>query len=259
MQVQNALKAIGLLVLLLGCKSAPTAQNRVNSKTAPQVQEIQVTPISLEGVDANAAVSLARNIYFIFDGSGSMYDPPGSQCGSDNRFRNKLEGAQWAVTEFLKSIPDDINIGLFVFDNNGMSERVPLGTSNREAFLAAIQNVRAGGGTPLYEAMRTGTQQLVNQYRNQLGYGEYRLVVVTDGIASNIAEASVNTLSKGIPIYAIGLCVESNHPLRQYATSYRSADNFEALQKGLEETLAELPSFDPADFEAIYEESTQKP
>ena len=53
-----------------------------------------------------------------------------------------------------------------------------------------------------------------------------------------------------MPIYAIGLCIGEDHPLRRLAVSYRAADNFADLAQGLQETLAERPDFDPTEFEA---------
>ena len=44
----------------------------------------------------------------------------------------------------------------------------------------------------------------------------------------------------------IDVIVGERHPLRQYAASYRAADNFADLARGLEETLAELPDYDTA-------------
>ena len=98
------------------------------------------------------------------------------------------------------------------------------------------------------QAIRYGTDQLIRQYQRQLGYGEYRLVVVTDGIAEEIPQAALYAAQYGIPIYAIGLCVEANHPLRNFSVSYRAADSFRDLQKGLEATLAELPNYDVTEF-----------
>ena len=80
--------------------------------------------------------------------------------------------------------------------------------------------------------------------------GEYRLVAVTDGRADNIPEAARYAAHFGMPIYAIGLCIGEDHPLRRLAASYRAADSFDDLAQGLEETLAELPDFDPTEFEA---------
>ena len=63
------------------------------------------------------------------------------------------------------------------------------------------------------------------------------------------AEAARYAAHFGMPIYAIGLCIDEDHPLRRFAVSYRAADSFSDLAQGLEETLAELPSFDPTEFE----------
>ena len=206
--------------------------------------------IPLDEAMAGAEVSLARNFYFIFDGSGSMKSKPGGACRGDQRSSTKLQGAQRAVHEFLAKVPDDVNIGLYVFDRDDRREVVALDTGNRDRFLHAIDNIQAGGGTPLAPAIHFGTDQLVEQYQRQLGYGEYRLVVVTDGRADEIPEAARYAAHFGMPIYAIGLCIDDDHPLRRYAVSYRAADSFEDLAKGLEETLAELPDFDVTDFDA---------
>ncbi len=206
--------------------------------------------IPLDDEMEGAETSLARNFYFIIDGSGSMKSEPGGACEGDQSFRNKLAGAQWAVKEFLAKVPDDVHLGLYIFDREDRREVVPLGSGNREQFMGAVDNIRAGGGTPLAEAIDYGTDRLVEQYQRQLGYGEYRLVVVTDGRADRIPEAARYAAHFGMPIYAIGLCIDEDHPLRLFAVSYRAADSFDDLAQGLEETLAELPDVAPEEFEA---------
>jgi Ca-activated chloride channel family protein len=199
--------------------------------------------------DIGGQADLTRNFYFIMDGSGSMREPTTGDCGGDQSFPDKISGARWAIKKFLENVPEDINIGLYIFDRDGRREVVPLGKANRDAFLRAVDNIDAGGGTPLARAIHDGTDQLVTQYKKQLGYGEFRLVVVTDGIAENIPEAALYAAKYGIPIYAIGLCVKENHPLRQFSVSYQAADSFADLSKGLSETLAELPGFDVTQFD----------
>jgi len=51
-----------------------------------------------------------------------------------------------------------------------------------------------------------------------------------------------------IAIYGIGLCMNGDHALKKYSYKYTDAGNYDELGKALEETLAELPSFDEAEF-----------
>ncbi len=199
--------------------------------------------------DVGEKAELTRNFYFILDGSGSMSEAANRDCGGDQRFNDKLEGAKWAVNKFLEHVPDNVNIGLYVFDNNGKGEAVPLGPANRRAFIEAVDKIESGGGTPLAQAIRFGADRLLQQYKKQLGYGEFRLVVVTDGKADDIPQAALYAAKYGVPIYTIGLCIGQDHPLRNFSVSYRAADNFAELSSGLQETLAELPNFDAARFE----------
>ncbi len=232
------------------------------SSTSPELDSVdasadfdQPIEIPLDEDMEGAAASLARNFYFIFDGSGSMDSEPGGACSGDQSFGSKLDGAQWAAKEFLTKVPEDVHLGLYVFDREGRREVVPLAAGNRESFLGAINSIRAGGGTPLAAGITFGTDRLVEQYQRQLGYGDFRLVVVTDGRADEIPRAARYAGQFGMPVYAIGLCIDQDHPLRRYAVSYRAADSFADLAEGLEETLAELQAFDATTFEAIQDEA----
>jgi hypothetical protein len=217
-----------LLLFLLGC---------VESVPKEQAQELQSIP--LDATEGEA--SLTRNFYFIFDGSGSMSE----RCAG----QQKIVGAKVAVERFLEKVPADANLGLLVFDNHGTREVVSLGSNNRVQFLQAIMEVDNGGGTPLATSIVIGSDRLVEQYKKQLGYGDFRLIVVTDGQASGIPDAANYAASYGIPIYAIGLCIEGDHPLHSFAISYREAGNYEDLERALEETVAETEVYDPTVFE----------
>jgi Mg-chelatase subunit ChlD len=172
------------------------------------------------------------------------------QCKGDKRFSSRLEGAKWAVEQFLPLVPREVNLGLLVFDTNGNSERVSLGPDSRAPFLAAIKKIRAGGKTPLTESIEQGVNRLVQQRDKQLGYGEFRLIVVTDGEATGrpLPQAVAYARERRVPIYTIGLCLSADHELRRFSVSYRPADSIEALKLGLEETLAETIMFDPQTF-----------
>jgi Ca-activated chloride channel family protein len=202
-----------------------------------------------QGTEVGQA-SLTRNFYFIFDGSGSMAESLNKQCKGDKRFGSRLEGAKWSIEQFLPLVPHTVNLGLWVFDTYGNSERVSLSPDNRAQFLTEVQKTRAGGRTPLTESIEQGVNRLVQQRDKQLGYGEFRLIVVTDGEATGrpLPHAVAYARERRIPIYTIGLCLGADHELRRYSVSYRAADSIEALKRGLEETLAETNVFDPQTF-----------
>jgi len=242
-----------ILLQIAGCEKRQRDQQQTATDIKP---ETTTTPPTSDFATSDAGqVSLARNFYFIFDGSGSMRDPISRDCGGDQTFERKIEGAKWAVAEFLKKVPEDVNLGLYVFDEKHTSKSecnvLSLGPNNMTAFLQAINDVEAGGGTPLARAIQFGAEVLAEQKAKQLGYGEFRLVVVTDGLADDIPQAAEFATEKEIPIYAIGLCIQEDHPLRQYAVSYRAANNFQDLAKALEATVAETEFYDVKTFEAI--------
>jgi Ca-activated chloride channel homolog len=189
---------------------------------------------------------MARNFVLIFDGSGSMKN---SECAGASR---KIDVAKRAVVAWSKSVPANANLGLYAFHNSGRIP-LPLGSGNREAFMQAVDQIVAGGNTPLANAMQYAYETLTEQGRRQLGYGEYTIVVVTDGIANSIDDLQqvVDTILAETPIniYSIGFCIGKRHSLNQPGrTIYKSADNPEQLQKGLQEVLAESESFDDNEF-----------
>ncbi len=241
---------IGLIVLIAGCTYNPPD----NSSSDNQGQKEKGTQPQVITFEKSAGeISITRNFYFIFDGSGSMSD----RC-SGNR---KIDGAKESVKRFLKKVPSDVNLGLLIYGNGGQNdcqEVVPIGSNNRAAFEKAITKSSASGGTPLGYAMKFGVDRLVAQYKKQLGYGEYNLVIVTDGEAyeEEILDA-VNHASKYpfIMTYTIGLCLDREHTLKQYSRYYRDANDYQSLEKALEEVVGETEVFDPSVFdESLFSE-----
>jgi Mg-chelatase subunit ChlD len=176
----------------------------------------------------------SSNAYIILDGSGSMAGEPISE-------------AKRAVSSFVRAAPEDLNIGLFVFDQDRQrgKELVPLGRgqAQRGELLKAIQGVQAGGGTPLGAALRAGTDALVTRFQMQLRYGDIRLIVVTDGEASDPREfdSSIrHARGNHVPVYTIGFRMRNNHPLRQYSEAYLTAHDEQQLLDAMKQTLAEL-------------------
>ena len=194
-------------------------------------------------VGALDSVLTRRNFYVVFDGSGSM---GASECCNPSR---KIDVAKSAVIAFAKLLGKDDNIGLYVFDNYNTSERLSLArvSINAAAFEMAVNGIKEGGGTPLYGSVRQAFASLSEQMKRQLGYGEYHIVIVTDGAAGDSEEGVIGQILASptpIVIHTIGLCIGAGHSLNQpgkmYYTDGRST---ETLQKGLSQVLAESEKF----------------
>jgi uncharacterized protein with von Willebrand factor type A (vWA) domain len=184
----------------------------------------------------------ARNFYVVLDGSGSMTE---RACMGDGR---KMDQAKAALETFSKAVPRNANLGLLVFDSRGVQEQVPLALDNRQDFLRQVSITAPSGGTPLRDAIALARQRLEEQARRQLGYGEYTLVVVTDGEASHGQDPRpvVNEMLTRTPIiiHTIGFCISPKHSLNQPGrTVYKAANDRADLERGLEAALAEAPVF----------------
>jgi Ca-activated chloride channel homolog len=202
-------------------------------------------PAAAQGKAEGAPMSsdlFARNYYVVLDASGSMTE---RGCSGD---LTKIDAARIALAAFAESLPADANLGLQVFDARGVREQVPLAAGNRPRFKAVLAQVRAGGGTPLQSAIAQAYAKLEAQGARQLGYGEYHLVVVTDGEASDGQDPSgvVRILLDRSPVvlHTIGFCIGPKHSLNQPGrTIYKAADDPSQLRQHLSDVLAEAPTF----------------
>ena len=198
--------------------------------------------------EALAEDILAANYYIVFDGSGSMKE---NGCSGN---QSKLSVARTALQRFTSKIPANANVGVLVFDKNSVSQRVALGVNNRSRLVDAINQVEAGSVTPLNTSISFGFSALQKQAEKQLGYGDYNLVIVTDGKASKGEDPSktvYNILQTSpIQIHTIGFCINDDHVLNQPGyTYYRAANDPQSLQQGLDEVLAEAPDFNLDSFQ----------
>jgi Mg-chelatase subunit ChlD len=257
MSRKSALLCVALAGTLAGCDrppegAMPTSGHDVatatNTATAAPHTAKRATWPPLEEGSATASALPTINYYLVLDASGSMLS---HKCGGGT---SKIDAALAAVKHFIAAVPADTNVGLAAFDRRAISERVPLGVGNRDSLYAALKNIVAGSDTPLRSSIKIGYDKLTAQARTQLGYGEYHLVVVTDGNPDPPNEDPTTTVNEilaksPVVLHTIGFCIDSNHVLNQpNRTYYASATNPEELQAGLQAVMAEAPTFDAAQF-----------
>ncbi len=179
------------------------------------------------------------NIIVILDASGSMRE----KFRADES-KSKMEAAKAALREVLAKVPDGTNIGLLVFSGSNVHNEwvYPLGPKDTEILMAAIDRPQPGGGTPLGKYMRIGANRLLEQREKQYNYGNYRLLIVTDGISQDqekVEQYTPDILNRQIRVDVIGVDMETDHSLAKDADSYRKADNPGELVAAVSQILAE--------------------
>jgi len=184
---------------------------------------------------------LRKNIYLVLDCSGSMSE----SCGNG---KTKIDAAKEAINRFVGLVPEDTNLGFLTFELSNVQEKIPLGIGNRKELIKAVNLPVANGSTPLSTAVEMGYNKLREQAERQLGYGEYHLVVITDGEANpgyNPQRIVDNIISTSpVVIHTIGLNIGRGHSLNQPGrTIYKDAQNPKDLEDGLAEIAAESEKF----------------
>lgn len=186
-------------------------------------------------------------VVVLLDDSGSMRE----QMRSDQGREPRMSVAKTALARVVKQLPEQTQFGLLLM--NGARERggwmIPLGSLNRSSALAQIENVRPDGGTPLGRSMKTAMDELL-ALRGKIPYGDYRLLVVTDGEATDrsVLEAYLpDMLARGVVVDVIGVDMKSEHSLATKAHSYRKANDAASFAKALNEIFAESNSAGSSD------------
>lgn len=183
-----------------------------------------------------SSASASDSVVIVLDDSGSM-----------NRIMNggvpRIEAAKKAIKAVLKQFPADTKLGILLLNGDRSKQHwaIPLEHLSVPQATRKMESVIADGGTPLGDRMREGADALL-QLRDKQIYGNYRLLIVTDGEASDanlLALYLPDVLSRGLMVDAIGVDMQQNHSLATRVHSYRRADDGAALSKALQEVFAE--------------------
>jgi uncharacterized protein YegL len=192
--------------------------------------------LSLMAARAAAAV-YADNVVIVLDGSGSMQE---AMRGTKVR---KIDAAKAALREVMATLPPSTQVGLLVFSGRTPGWVVPLGPRRDDDFFQALTALTAGGGTPLGQYMKLGADRLLEARQAQYGYGSYRLLLVTDGQATDgnlTTEYAPLILARGIAVDVIGVDMAEDHLLARKVNSYRRANDPQALSRAIQEVFAEV-------------------
>lgn len=177
------------------------------------------------------------NVVMVIDTSGSM-----EKKMTGTRIK-RLDAAKRAIREVVKSIPPTTHVGLLVFTKKSDGWVYPLGPRDDKKLFGVIDSLKAKHDTPLGKFMKKGADRLLEARQMQFGYGSYRLLVVTDGQASDkdlVDKYAPDIISRGIVVDVIGVDMATDHTLATKVHSYRRANDPNALQQAIQEVFAEV-------------------
>ena len=143
------------------------------------------------------------------------------------------------MIQVLSNLPPDTEVGILTF----VDWIYPIAPIDRDKLTGAIRATRAGGGTPLGAYMKTACDTLLEQREKYHGYGTFRLLVVTDGEASDpnvLAKYLPDIVSRGITLDTIGVDMREDHTLGLRSRKYMKADDPDSLTKAVSASLAEV-------------------
>lgn len=191
------------------------------------------------GVGTIPAQAVESVVVILLDDSGSM----NNRMRDGGRSTPRMEVAKNALRKVIGQLPGDTQLGLLLL--NGARQTggwlIPLGPLDRSEAISQVEKLKARGGTPLGRTMTVAMDTLIEHRRKQ-PYGDYRLLVVTDGEATDRSVLRRNLpslLSRGIAVDVIGVDMKSDHTLANSAHSYRRANDAESFEQALTEIFAE--------------------
>ncbi len=192
-------------------------------------------------VSAFAQQGAPDNIVVVLDASGSM-----RQRMAGSRL-TRMEAAKQALLKVMQQVTETTQVGLLVFSSQNLKTdwAYPLGPLDRPKLEAAIKRPEPGGGTPLGEYLKKGADALLTQREKQRGYGTFRLLVVTDGEATDqplVDRYLPDVLTRGITVDVIGVDMKSDLALATRVHAYRRANNPKELTEAVSSAFAEIGS-----------------
>lgn len=208
---------------------------------------------ALEGISVNNTMyqmtkssdrdpTLEKNVVVVFDDSGSM----------DGIFNSRIKRARQATRALVSSLDVNTNLGIIAL-NKGVIHPLSKIGKHSNFINSKVDNIRANGGTYIGATLSKVQKMIVKQRKLQAGYGEYIIVIVTDGEAndSSLMYRKVDELTKnGFIIKTIGLDL-TRHKL-QDVTGFVSASStnqlISAMKKAVNPEIKSIDKFMVQDF-----------
>jgi len=177
------------------------------------------------------------NVVILIDGSGSMQHEIGN--------KDKMTAAKFALIPALSMLTPETNFGCIVFSRSANGWVYPLSPFDRKEVWDSVREIEAGGNTPLGEYIKIAADELLRQREKNFNYGTYRLLIVTDGEATDddlMRAYAKELVNRGISLDVIGVGMSRAHTLKSLANQYVAANDAKTLKEAVTTFLAEVPN-----------------
>lgn len=169
----------------------------------------------------------------VLDDSGSMKDD--------------MKAAKQAVIGALNAMAEDDRVSVVALNAGTVLPFASVAEAKAD-LPALLAPIVSDGGTPLTRAIRSAQELLEAEAAAARGFGTFRLIVTTDGVADDSValDKEIETLATATPIQVttIGIDIEGDHVLRRVDLgSFVDVANVSALQGALEAAVAENTDF----------------
>lgn len=162
---------------------------------------------------------------------------------------SRLDVAKKALSDVLTKLPDTTKVGLVTFDG-WVCDLQPV---NKGELSQRIASMRPSGNTPLYKFMKAAADRLLEEREKQANVGTYKLLVITDGEATDsdidgtFSDGSVrpgvlvDIVSRNVTVDVIGLDMKENHSLKNEINGqYMRGDDPASLTQAVKKAVAEV-------------------
>ncbi len=211
-----------------------------------------------------------KNVTIIFDDSGSMnasikvreekevLEKPGRigrllgrkeqlKTIVKERDSTRIERAKEALRQFLAALPTEYNVAIIAI-NKGIVLSLVHVDQAREQLETIFERVRAGGKTPLGEAVDQAVQMLNVQKETQAGLGDYTILIITDGESNGRRDVNlaVNAaIEQKLLVSTIGLDMKQHQLM--HTTQFVSASSVDELVAASKKLVLAEAAFDSAE------------
>jgi uncharacterized protein with von Willebrand factor type A (vWA) domain len=204
---------------------------------------ILVLDISL---NANIQIDplLNKNIIIIFDDSGSM------KSGITN---SRISRAKDATNSVINSLSEDNNLGIYALNSGYIFKLQHLTNEKKSIALDKVNKLYPDGGTNITSAIKHARISLLQQKKQQAGYGSYIIIIVTDGIADNkvhMLKEVDKSIEKKIAIKTIGLDIKTHAlmDVTEFTKASSTKQLIDAINRAINSEIEINSNFKPQDF-----------